>query len=64
VTVRAEPTGYAHAFHRTDAVRYTSLAELSAYRAGGKHVTAAPADAEFDLKCFKLPILTVWTRTG
>jgi len=23
-----------------------------------------PADAELDLKCFKLPILTVWTRTG
>jgi hypothetical protein len=23
-----------------------------------------PADAELDLKCFKSPILVVWTRTG
>jgi len=23
-----------------------------------------PADAELDLKCFKFPILIVWTRTG
>jgi hypothetical protein len=23
-----------------------------------------PADAELDLKCFKFPILVVWTRTG
>jgi hypothetical protein len=23
-----------------------------------------PAGAELDLKCFKFPILTVWTRTG
>jgi hypothetical protein len=58
VTVRVKPTGYAHPFHRTDAVRYMSWPSFSAYRPGRKHVTETPEDFARNYTAFSHWLLT------